>query len=59
MLDTLSHPMSMLGPTMLGVGEKYFKLKFLRRLENANSRLFFAIKVFVREPFYYYLKPNL
>ena len=42
MLDILSYPVSMIGPTMVGLGEKVFKIKVLRRLENVVLNLVFA-----------------
>ena len=37
---------SVIGPTMIGPAEKIFKIKILRRLENASLRLVFEISVF-------------
>ena len=42
MVDILSYPESTIGPTMVGHGEKNFKIKVLRRLENANLKSGFA-----------------
>ena len=33
MLDNLSYPESTVSPTMVGLGEKFFKVKVLRFLE--------------------------
>ena len=51
-LDILLYPASLTGPTMGGPREKSFKIKVLRRLGTAVSRLVLQTKQSIRESFY-------
>ena len=41
-LNILSYPVSIMGPTMVGPGEKFSKIKVPKWLKNAIMRLIFA-----------------